>query len=66
MTRCSHFQARLSLRRASLTRHGLLRSNDQIILLFAFNQRSTDLRCPVSKPPKSVATDHSAPRSAEP
>lgn len=63
------FQPRLSLLsllRASLNRQRLLRPADQIILLSAFNKRSTDLRCPASKPPKSVATDQSALVSAEP
>jgi hypothetical protein len=64
MTRCSRFQARLSSQRASLTRHGLLGSNDQIIFIAAFNQCSTDLRCSADKSQKSVAVDHATLPSA--
>ena len=64
MTRCSHFQARLSSRRACLTRHGLLRSNDQIIFIAAVNKCSTNLRCSADKSQKSVAIDHSTTSSA--
>jgi hypothetical protein len=61
MTHASGFKARLFLLCASLSRHSRLRPADQIILLSAFNKRSIDLRCPASKPPKSVPTDHSRP-----
>lgn len=64
MTHCSRFQAPLSSPRASLTRHGLLRSNHQIIFIAAFNKSATELLCSADKSQKSPATDHSTPSSA--
>jgi hypothetical protein len=64
MTRCSRFQPRLSSRRASLTRHGLLRPNEQIIFIAVFNKSSTDLLCSADKSQNFVVIDRSAPSSA--
>jgi hypothetical protein len=65
MTHVSRFQPRLSSPRASFTRHGLLRSNHQIIFIAAFNKCSTDLLSSADKSQKSLATDHSTPSSAK-
>ena len=64
MTHVARFQARLSAPRASLTRHGLLRSNKQIIFITAFNNSSTDLLCSADTSQNSVAADHSTSPSA--